>query len=348
MDFSETIEIKVLDKQEHFAVDSYFFAYFQDLPEALKQIRDAMCAHCELPEKDSPQLVLDTTLSRLSHPVVARTQSQPTPEVSPKSGSGSRLSSFLRPIQDTLSLGRTIATTHLSDGEEFTHVWKRGNIATTSSPKAHDDQLPISASESSPESLTKNLTPTSIRHDHTYPPSTSPIDPSRIGSNTHHYSWSAGVPAWLRGQSRKVLGNPVGVHGPQHSILPPANSAGVFEVYSSNTLPLSRSGVGDLGYSVLEAPDTLVDPEMKEKFRTAFAFDDKEPLLGCTTFLTSLESLGSLTSFRNRLPRLYFPAVTGLWQVIYLCELLVLQIDWSFDIKDTGTFLVTSIKMRGC
>jgi sterol 3beta-glucosyltransferase len=286
MDFSETIEVKVLDKQEHFSVDSYFFAYFQDLPDALKQIRNAICTYCEQPGRDPPQVVLDTTVPRHPHHVVERTQSQPAPEPSPKSASGSRFSSFLRPFQETISLGRTTTFTQGSDGEEFTHIWKRGNIAITNSPTTNYDQLPASESQPSRESSPKNLTPTQSRHDHTYPPSTLPIDPHRIGSNTHHYSWSAGVPAWLRGQSRRVLGNSIGVRGPhlEHSASLSTNATGIFEVYSSNAnvSSLSKSSGNDLGYSVLEAPDTLVDPEMKEKFQAAFAFDDKESLLGCT------------------------------------------------------------------
>ncbi|KAG8686054.1 Sterol 3-beta-glucosyltransferase, partial [Ceratobasidium sp. 395] len=42
MDFSETIEVKVIDKEEHFTLDSYFFAYFRDLPTALAQIKDVL------------------------------------------------------------------------------------------------------------------------------------------------------------------------------------------------------------------------------------------------------------------------------------------------------------------
>ncbi|KAG9094230.1 Sterol 3-beta-glucosyltransferase, partial [Ceratobasidium sp. UAMH 11750] len=42
MDFSETIEVKVIDKEEHFTLDSYFFAYFRDLPAALAQIKEVL------------------------------------------------------------------------------------------------------------------------------------------------------------------------------------------------------------------------------------------------------------------------------------------------------------------
>lgn len=34
----------------------------------------------------------------------------------------------------------------------------------------------------------------------------------------------------------------------------------------------------------METPDSMVDPEAAEKFRTSFAFDDKEKLLGCAFF----------------------------------------------------------------
>lgn len=41
MDFSETVEVKVVDR-DNFTMDSYFFAYFQNLPEALAQIREVV------------------------------------------------------------------------------------------------------------------------------------------------------------------------------------------------------------------------------------------------------------------------------------------------------------------
>jgi hypothetical protein len=53
-------------------------------------------------------------------------------------------------------------------------------------------------------------------------------------------------------------------------------------VYSSATQQSFGPGHGsELGYSVLEAPDSALDTEMIEKFQASFAFDDKERLLGC-------------------------------------------------------------------
>ena len=43
----------------------------------------------------------------------------------------------------------------------------------------------------------------------------------------------------------------------------------------------SRCAPSELGYSVLETPEMAIDQEMIDKFRTVFAFDDKEALLGC-------------------------------------------------------------------
>jgi sterol 3beta-glucosyltransferase len=251
---------------------------------ALKQIRDAVCAYCERPGTDVPQHVLDTTLSRLSHPSVERTHSLPAPESSLKSATVSRFSSFFKPFQETIFLGRAAAPARGPDGEEFIHVWKRGNLAITGSSKAHCESTPASDSRYSLEGSAK--TPTPPKHDHTYPPSTSPTENSR-GTNIHHYSWSAGVPAWLKGQSRRVLGNSLGGHETlEHTTPPPPNSTGIFEVYSSNNSRLSSrpGGTGYLEFSVLEAPDNLVDLEMKDKFRAAFAFDENETLLGCATF----------------------------------------------------------------
>ena len=35
-------------------------------------------------------------------------------------------------------------------------------------------------------------------------------------------------------------------------------------------------------FSILETPNVMMDADMTEKFRTAFAYDEKEVLLGCT------------------------------------------------------------------
>ncbi|KAG5648261.1 hypothetical protein DXG03_006219 [Asterophora parasitica] len=283
MDFSETIEVKVFDKEEHFSVDSYFFAYFHDLPGALEQIRDAVRANRIHPDRSgTPQTLLDTTLPR--HPVVPdRSISLLTEGAVAKTTSGFRLTSLLRPFQETLGRShdsQPTLTEAPSDMEDFTHISRR--------PKS-SSFVPLSTSlkpveglpETRPESAAKVQTTLPATHDHTYPPSTSvsPIDPNHPSlSRESTGSWGVGVPSWFKGP-RRVFGN---LTSSEQTLAP--RSAGVREMYSSTaispSLPNSRSTMGDLAFSILETPDIPVDAEATEKFRSAFAYDEKETLLG--------------------------------------------------------------------
>ncbi|KAJ7244853.1 hypothetical protein C8J57DRAFT_1680163 [Mycena rebaudengoi] len=103
MDFSETLEVKVFDKEEHFSVDSYFVVYFRDLPAALDKIRDAVRAYRVLPERSSPQMVMDTTVPR-QHTHADRAQSMPNVEPPKAASSTFSISFFLRPFHDMISL----------------------------------------------------------------------------------------------------------------------------------------------------------------------------------------------------------------------------------------------------
>ena len=294
MDFTETIEVKVLDKEEHFSFDSYFFAYFQNLPHALQDIRDAVRSHLLLPENNLPQTVMDTTLGRGSrHPAVDRTHSLPNPEPSRSSSASSRFSSLFRPFQETLSLGRAISVPEESDKEEFTHILRRGNLAITASPPSNPQDLP-----SPPQDLSSLTPTTTYRSDHTYPPSTSPVDSPRAsigGSSNSTVFWSIGVPSWLKGTSRRVVGTSSSSSSPPPSAqlrLEPATTAsttqtGISEVFSSLRPWNRQSGSSEIGFSVLESPGVSIDPEMTEAFRTAFAFDEKEPLRGCRSLAAS-------------------------------------------------------------
>lgn len=284
MDFSETIEVKVFDKEEHFSVDSYFFAYFHDIPAALDQIRDAVRAHRALPEPVIPQTVLDTTVPR--HPVTApdRTVSLP-PEPTTKQSSGFRLAAFLRPLQETL--GRTSQPSFPETSpptEDFTHISRRANsssfIPVTTSLKPIEG-LPDTQEAHGVLAQKSPMTTTPSTYDHTYPPSTSAssIDPDYHSLSRESGSWGVGVPSWLKG-SRRVFGS---LTSSEQTLTP--GSAGVKETYSATAIspsfPTSRSTVGDMAFSILETPEIAVDAETTEKFRTAFAYDEKETLLGC-------------------------------------------------------------------
>ena len=291
MDFSETIEVKVVDKEDHFAaIDSYFFAYFRDLPGALDQIRDAVRtyrASCILPENSSPPAVLDTTVSR-TPTTDSVVHALPEP-ASPKATSGFRLASIFRPFADSLAVVNRPSTLPSELQNDYTHVSRKLDsssfIPITTSPTTMSSN-PTADAPSSPKpnesnSIMRHSTQSLPPPDHTYPPSTpsSSISPnnsylSRDDSN----SWAVGVPSWLR-SSRRVFGPSQG--NPTATF----NSSLVREVYSSATSlpgPISRpSSAGEMTFSILETPDMKPDQETAEKFRAAFAYDDKETLLGC-------------------------------------------------------------------
>lgn len=68
-------------------------------------------------------------------------------------------------------------------------------------------------------------------------------------------------------------------------------SAGVSEVISTHPTLSTSHASGEFGFfSILEAPESTVDAETEEKFRTSFAFDEKEKLLGCE-YLRGLRGL---------------------------------------------------------
>ncbi|KAF8213503.1 hypothetical protein K438DRAFT_1902562 [Mycena galopus ATCC 62051] len=284
MDFSETIEVKVFDKEEHFSVDSYFFAYFHDLASALDQIRDAVRAHRLQPERSSPQMLMDTTAPRTQPTSTTslpdRAQSLPNPEHSKLASSSSSfsISSFLRPFHESIS-GRPSASTlsPTPESEGFTHISRRPNsssfVPVTSSPKS-ELSTPTAAPAAQDGSSPNSLTPT----EHTYPPSPSVyrVDPDHpLISESSGSAW--GVPSWLRGP-RRVFGGSSDASTATVAVAP----LGVRPLAATAAAPSGSraSGFGDMAFSVLQTPDVTVDPEMTEKFRTVFAYDEKETLLG--------------------------------------------------------------------
>jgi len=282
MDFSESIEVKVFDKAEHFSVDSYFFAYFHDIPGALEQIRDAVRTNHAQPAMSTPQSVVDTTVSRHSVMGPDRVNSL-SPEHSAKASSGFRFPSFLRPLQETLSRP-TQQHSHviLSETEDFTHIARRIDsssfVPVTMSPPGGSPEH-----RDSRKSLPPNILMTS--DDHTYPPSTSNShsDLDHPSLSKESSSWAIGVPSWLKG-TRRVFGSSTASYEQDTT----SSTAGVKETYSSpaiaSALLSSRSNTGDLAFSVLETPDIPADIEATEKFRAAFAYDERETLLGCMFF----------------------------------------------------------------
>lgn len=325
MEFSETIEIKVQDKSSDLALDSYFFAYFNNLPGALEQIRDAVRAYRTMPSFQHAPVVVDTTTARSPgpRPTVEHAPSTPDAGQHPKSPSGFKLTSLLRPLQETLPIGRSASTPGPSTGdtnnEDFTHIIKRSGssfvpIATaaeTTSPTEGEPSGRPDLLRASSSSLTPVPTPTPA--DHTYPPSMSGsssdvhVHPHSAGLSTKDApsgsGWSVGMPSmpsWLRVPSRSLLFGAPTLSGVrphlEHAMTLPATHAlpGVTEIVSSHSRGSSRSrfhttsasASGDFGFfSILETPHDGVDAETVDKFRQAFAFDDKENLLGSEYFV---------------------------------------------------------------
>ncbi|KAJ7596717.1 glycosyltransferase family 1 protein [Mycena floridula] len=263
MDFSETIEVKVVDKEPHFALDSYFFAYFHDLPSALDEIREAVRSHRTIVDESGvthSQGVMDTTAPRASP--VERAVSMPNPSDPAKdkafsSASGFRISSILKPFQES---PRPSSSDIM---EEFTHISRRDNSSSF---------VPVT-SPGSPSKGLDHMKPFSDSH--TYPPSTtSQSEVPNLGqSSSSGSSWSVGVPNWLKGTRTKALFGST------------ASEPVVKEVYSSPEPAAGSSSQwsstpGDLAFSVLETPETTLDTAVIERFKTVFAYDDKETLLG--------------------------------------------------------------------
>ena len=296
MDFSETIEVKVIDKDDSLAVDAYFFAYFHNLSDALDQIRDVVRTYRSqnfLSERSAPAVV-DTTAPR--SPASTGAVTSPVDLNSQKATSGFRLSSLFRPFSDTSLLGRpSVSPSADLNSDDYTHIQRKDDtsfIPRTSSP-ATLNSFPRQGTDSTTSS--RHTTQSLPVPDYTYPPSTSSstIYPNASLNRDATGSWGLGVPAWLKSSRKTFSGTPV---TPESQTILDSNP--VKEVYSSASspgpMPVSRSSGGDLAFSVLETPDIAAEPEIIEKFHTAFAYDAKETLLGCRCLPLRLKAIDDL------------------------------------------------------
>ena len=285
LDFSETIEVKVVDKNENFStVDSYFFAYFQELDAALEEIRDAVRTYRSSSESLPEATVIDTTGAKsiAAFPPPAQAQDE-TPR--PPS-TGFRLSSLWRPFSEPASPGRLTTPLEADTGDDFTHITKRKTsfIPFTTSPERLTPAL-SSAGDSGdylpPGDDSELPTPVATTSsDHTYPPSTS-IDSSQSGTSLS--SW--GRPSWLRITSRRPFsihsGNTTAIaEHPPPGPLTSLSSGGIADALTSALSSAGSKLMPDLGFSVLDVPDGQVEQEVQDKFRQAFAFDESEKVLG--------------------------------------------------------------------
>ncbi|KAF8528029.1 glycosyltransferase family 1 protein [Hysterangium stoloniferum] len=281
MDFSETLEIKVIDKGTAYHVDSYFFAYFRDLMQALEQIRELVRSYKQSPFEASPFEVKDTTSSRVTNLSIP---DQPPTLGSDKSttATGSNFfSSFLRPF----SIGSGIVTDRseptvpderrdpnplelptTQDTSTSSHSTLSGRpspFPAVPSEGASPSKKLVSSSPKVAADLLSQSQTSSVCTDHTYPPPPSP-GPSPFGEQQG--SWTVAVPSWLRAPGRRVF-----------NIL---SSDRVREVYSPGpTASLCDATHLTMGFSIIEAKEAS-DPDVMTKFRTSFALDERETLLG--------------------------------------------------------------------
>jgi sterol 3beta-glucosyltransferase len=250
--FSETIEVKVLDSEDHLSLESYFFAYFHDINDALQQIRDILSSHRH--ETEQTAAVKDTTMKSHTRPTsqdfeaLERTQSSPLPAVQ----RSSRIGTFFKAFANESAP----AMVHNTSAPEVPTAKDNGKTAE------------LADITTSPSMLSSELSSSSF--DHTYPPSPSP-PAMELHQDT---SWGVSVPSWLKGSSLKSLAArslPTLIRG---------RNGQVSEVYTASPAPMDPENSRE--FTVIDAqPDTGVDPDDEEKFRHAFAMDERETLLEC-------------------------------------------------------------------
>ena len=261
MDFSETIEIKVVDKEDN-CLDSYFFAYFHHIDFAVEQIRTALK---EAKESPTIQLVQDTVKDTTSHksstglPLVhdlEKTVSAPTP-----SSTSSTLISVRETVREKLTAPVGKLNSLLRPSAQSTPATSRPTsvLSTESSP------ITITAS---PKNLPEKLPP-----DHTYPPAL--VHHSASDASTRS-SWSVpvGVPNWIKNSSKHFFTSSPEV-GPDNVRVDTTDVGGIHTSAHQST-----GDHGELGFSIVDGVDSVaLDPATVDKFRAAFALDERETLL---------------------------------------------------------------------
>ncbi|KZV74732.1 glycosyltransferase family 1 protein [Peniophora sp. CONT] len=272
---SETLEVKVLDTSldasnaDALAVDSFFFAYFANAHAAMEQVRGAVAAARVAEPRSQTRKLVDTTVSKTNSP-----PSSPGRDIGGARGSagdagGTRPSSFrftslLRPFTSSSPPSTATPSTSASSilptpepvpesdsdaepDESFTHVQTREGSRSF---------VPVTLSPSTlhQKPSSESMTPTMPSKGLTYPPST--VKDSAL-------SWLP-TPAWLlRTVPRRILSS-TSVTSPTSA--PPTSEEPRMEK--------------DMIFSVLETPNSHPPTELIDKFRTTFALDARETLLG--------------------------------------------------------------------
>ena len=165
---------------------------------------------------------------------------------------------------------------HSAHGEPSATLVSPGQTSTSYFPSgASTSMQPVHTTHGAPVPRAAQATSNRASStEHTYPPTVfhRPTELVSAMSSTVS-SWTvAQVPSWLR-QSRLFTSG--GTH-----------NTGVTEVLSTAQHAKEHEPAQEMGFSILESHDIShdIDPQAATKFRTYFALDDKEALLGCTSF----------------------------------------------------------------
>lgn len=290
MDFSETLEVKVIDKGSSYSVESYFFAYFQDLTLALEQIRDLVRSYKQSPTQVAAVEVKDTTAVRIASSIALGHPADKPINTAESKGSSFKIVSLFKPFTSSDAVpNRTESPTPLDNQHNSTEVDEalsmpqdessssvstlHGRPASLPTVPPHPGLPSRTILPAHSKSAPEGITTTSSCSDHTYPPPPSP-GASPLTQGGQSGSWNMSVPSWLRVPGRRVFSS--------INILPTSSTTTdqVQEVYS----PGSVDALGDnsnMGFSIIEAREAAGDPDVVAKFRSSFALDEKEALLGC-------------------------------------------------------------------
>ncbi|KZT52776.1 glycosyltransferase family 1 protein [Calocera cornea HHB12733] len=287
MDFTETVEVKVFDrddKDENYSLDSYFFAYFHDLDHALEQIQDILQEHRRSASDPTGHggVVHDTT----SAGVISSIGSPDRPVQADSKPTSFRLTSLLRPFSShPQPLGFPVRTESAPE-----HIQDIGIAGTppsrhlTASPSPlQDDSRTLRPGFFRPSTSSPDITPQSgsmpeSSASHIYPPSWSSSpgqhqETLQTQQDQASKGWS--VPHWLRGSSR--LFSP-GVSGSDASSMP---HSVILSDHASDDED-EQDGSNNMGFSLLDGTDVphVFDTTVAEKFHSTFALDEKEALIG--------------------------------------------------------------------
>ena len=287
MDFSETLEVKVIDKGSSYSVDSYFFAYFQDLTQALEQIQDLVRSYKQSPTQRTSVEVKDTTAVRFPTSL-ALTTDKPSTTAESK-GSNFRITSLFKTFATSDTVTDSPDTASSPDSRHsLTHVdtaitpLQDESSSSVATLHGRPPPFPTVSSQVASSGRAQSTAPPGFKSpavqnmsgcsDHTYPPPPSP-GPSPL--EEQHGSWNVSVPSWLRVPGRRVF-NSINILQASSFI----TNDRVQEVYSPG--PADTSGDNsNLGFSIIEAREAAADPDVVAKFRSTFALDEREALLGC-------------------------------------------------------------------